>query len=138
MLAPSDDSQSMLTVLQQGGSSTNEPTQAIPAAIEENVSLLLGLWASGGQGPLSAEITALNSAITQYGDAFTKLVVGISVGSEDLYRNSPTGQAADAGIGADAATVSSYISQVREAIKGTGLSGVPVGHVDTWTAWYVY
>lgn len=28
-----------------------------------------------------------------------------------------------------------YIKQVRDAIAGTPLSGVPVGHVDTWTAW---
>lgn len=37
-----------LTTQQQGGSSTNEPTQAIPAAISQGVSLLLGLWASAG------------------------------------------------------------------------------------------
>lgn len=119
----------------QGGSSTNEPTQAIPAAIAEDVTLLLGLWASGGPGPFSAEIDALNSAISQYGEAFTSRVIGISVGSEDLYRNSPVGQAANAGIGANANTVASYIGQVRDAIKNTGLSGVPVGHVDTWTGW---
>jgi len=28
-----------------------------------------------------------------------------------------------------------YIKQVRSLIAGTALSGVPVGHVDTWTAW---
>lgn len=120
---------------QQGGSSTNEPTQAIPAAMAEGTTLLLGLWASGGQGPFSAELDALNTAIQQYGDGFAKLVVGISVGSEDLYRDSPTGQAANAGIGADAATIASYIGQLRSAIKGTSLANVPVGHVDTWTAW---
>jgi len=119
----------------QGGSSTNEPTEAIPAAIKEGTTLLLGLWASGGQGPFSAEITALKSAISQYGDDFAKLVVGISVGSEDLYRDSPTGQAANAGLGADALTVSSYLVQLKEAVAGTSLSEVPIGHVDTWTAW---
>ena len=123
--------------MQQGGSSTNEPTQAIPAAIAEGTTLLLGLWASGGQGPFSAELTALSSAISQYGDDFAKLVVGISVGSEDLYRDSPTGVAADAGVGADADTIASYISQLKSAISGTSLADVPVGHVDTWTAWYV-
>ncbi len=38
-------------------------------------------------------------------------------------------------MGADAATVSNYIGQVKQAIAGTALSSVPVGHVDTWTAW---
>lgn len=119
----------------QGGSSTNEPTQAIPAAIAEDTSLLLGLWASGGQGGMDAEIIALKSAITKYGSAFTSLVAGISVGSEDLYRISPTGIAAKSGYGADPATLASYIGQVRTAIAGTPLSGAAIGHVDTWTAW---
>ncbi|PMD12430.1 glycoside hydrolase family 17 protein [Hyaloscypha hepaticicola] len=119
----------------QGGSSTNEPTQAIPAAIAEDTTLLLGLWASGGEGGIEAEISALQSAITKYGTAFTSLVAGISVGSEDLYRISPTGIAAHSGYGADPVTIASYISQVRTAIAGTPLSGASIGHVDTWTAW---
>jgi glucan endo-1,3-beta-D-glucosidase len=129
------ENNSVLTILQQGGSSTNEPTQAIAAAIKTKTTLLLGLWASGGDGPFQAEITALNSAIKQYGSDFTNLVVGISVGSEDLYRNSAQGKLANAGIGVDAATVSGYITTLRNAIKGTGLEKAPVGHVDTWTAW---
>lgn len=60
---------------------------------------------------------------------------GISVGSEDLYRESPTGIINLSGVGADAATVSSYISQVKQALSGTVLDKAPVGHVDTWTAW---
>lgn len=122
-------------LLQQGGSSTNEPTQAIPAAIAADTSLLLGLWASGGEGGIEAEITALKSAISKFGTDFTSLVAGISVGSEDLYRVSPTGIAAKSGLGADPATVASYIGLVRKAIAGTSLSGASVGHVDTWTAW---
>lgn len=85
---------------------------------------------------MSAEITALKAAISQYGNDFAKLVVGISVGSEDLYRDSPTGVNANAGVGADAATIASYIVQVKAAVAGTILSEVPIGHVDTWTAWY--
>jgi len=119
----------------QGGSSTNEPIQAIPAAIATNTKLLLGLWASGGQGPFDAEITALKSAIAQYGTAFTSLVVGISVGSEDLYRISPTGVAAKSGYGAEPSTLVNYIKTLRSTIAGTSLSGASVGHVDTWTAW---
>jgi glucan endo-1,3-beta-D-glucosidase len=84
---------------------------------------------------MDAEITALKTAISKYGTAFTNLVAGISVGSEDLYRISPTGIAAKSGYGADPATIASYIGQVRTAIAGTPLSGAPIGHVDTWTAW---
>lgn len=118
----------------QGGT-TSDVTSAIPAAIQENTSLLLGLWASAGQDIFNNEVTALKNAINTYGDSFTKLVVGISVGSEDLYRNSPTGIQAKAGIGANPDTIVSYIKQVREAIAGTALSSAKIGHVDTWTAW---
>jgi len=123
-----------LTSSQQGGT-TNTPTSAIPAAIAEGTSLLLGLWGSGGQDFFNTELAALSSAISQYGSAFTSLVIGISVGSEDLYRVSPIGIENMSGVGANPDTIVSYISQLRSAISGTALSGAPVGHVDTWTAW---
>ncbi len=70
-----------------------------------------------------------------YGSSLAKLAVGISVGSEDLYRVSPTGVANSAGVGAQPADIINYIKQVRDVLAGTPLSGVSVGHVDTWTAW---
>lgn len=63
------------------------------------------------------------------------LVVGISVGSEDLYRNSPVGKDANAGVGVNSTTVARRINKLKGKISGTGLSKVPIGHVDTWTAW---
>ncbi|KAH3142221.1 hypothetical protein LV164_008356 [Aspergillus fumigatus] len=116
----------------QGGTA-NTPISAIPAAITEQTSLLLGLWASGGN--FANEIAALKAAIAQYGDDLAKLVVGISVGSEDLYRNSVDGVKANAGIGTNPDEIVSYINEVRSTIAGTKLSGAPIGHVDTWTAW---
>lgn len=77
----------------------------------------------------------MKAAIDQYGDKFTSLVAGLSIGSEDLYRITPTGIAAGSNPGADPAVLVSYIKQVRTALEGTGLSGVSIGHVDTWTAW---
>jgi len=121
----------LYTTVQSGGG----PISAIPAAIAQDTSLLLGIWASGGQASVTAEIDALTSAITTYGTSFTNLVVGLSIGSEDLYRNSPTGIAADAGVGANPETIVSYISQVKSALAGTALADVSIGHVDTWTAW---
>lgn len=123
----------LYTMIQCG--TTNTPISAIQAAIDTKTQLLLGMWASAGQDDFNNEISALQAAISQYGSAFTDLVVGLSVGSEDLYRSSPQGVANNAGVGADAATIESYISQARNAISGTALSGTPVGHVDTWTAW---
>ncbi|KAJ5444589.1 glucan endo-1-3-beta-glucosidase eglC [Penicillium daleae] len=116
----------------QGGT-TNDPIQAIPAAIAEDTSLLLGLWTSGGN--IDNEIAALKSAISTYGESFTKLVVGISVGSEDLYRNSVTGAKNKAGVGINPDELVNYIKQVKSTISGTTLSGALIGHVDTWDAW---
>lgn len=58
-------------------------------------------------------------------------MVGISVGSEDLYRNSPDGIEAESGFGANPDQLVSYIGQVRELIEGTSLADASLGHVDT-------
>jgi glucan endo-1,3-beta-D-glucosidase len=120
----------LYTMIQEG--TTNSPIDAIQAAIETKTTLLLGLWTSVGQAAFDNEITALKNAIQQYGSAFTDLVVGISVGSEDLYRVSPTGIAANSGVGQTPDVLVDYIGQTRDAIKGTSLASKPVGHVDTW------
>lgn len=113
----------------------NAPISAIQAAIDTDTQLLLGLWASAGDAVFNDEIAALNAAVAQYGTAFTDRVVGISVGSEDLYRSSPQGVANNAGVGVNADVIIRYINQLRGAIANTPLAGKPVGHVDTWTAW---
>lgn len=126
----------ILTILLQQGLTTKDPISAIPAAIKTKTSLLLGIWASGGQAGVTNEISALTAAITNYGTAFTDLVVGLSVGSEDLYRVSVTGIKNDPkGVGADPATLVKYITQVKTALKGTALANVEIGHVDTWNSW---
>ncbi|KAL1844847.1 hypothetical protein VTK73DRAFT_1681 [Phialemonium thermophilum] len=123
----------LYTTVQAG--TANAPIAAIPAAISTKTTLLLGLWASAGDAVFDNELQALRSAIAQYGEDFAKLVAGISVGSEDLYRISPTGILNKENPGASPATIVSYIQKVRDTIANTPLSGAPVGHVDTWTAW---
>lgn len=113
----------------------NGVISAIPAAISTQTTLLLGLWASAGQDQFNAEVQHLTDAINQYGTAFTDLVVGISVGSEDVYRTTDLGIASNAGPGATPDTLIGYVNQVRSAIAGTSLSGKPVGHVDTYNTW---
>ncbi|MCJ1279878.1 hypothetical protein MMC21_007702 [Puttea exsequens] len=121
------------TLIQAG--TTNTPTEAIQAAIDTETTLLLGLWGSGGQTGLNNEIAALQSALSAHGNDFADLIAGISVGSEDLYRISPTGIENLSGIGAGPDVISSYIGQVKSAIQNTAAAGKLVGHVDTWTAW---
>jgi len=123
----------LFTTIQAG--TTNAPIEAIPAAISTDTSLLLGLWASAGAASFANEIAALQAAVSQYGTAFTDRVVGISVGSEDMYRISPTGVDNLSGPGVGPDVIANYIGQTRSAIANTALAGKPIVHVDTWTAW---
>lgn len=123
----------LYTMIQAG--TTNTPISAIPAAIATKTTLLLGLWASVPQDQFKNEIAALTSAVDQYGSAFVDLVVGISVGSEDLYRTSELGIKNKAGTGTDPSTIVQYIDQTRKALKGTSAATKLVGHVDTWIDW---
>lgn len=121
--------------MQQQGT-TSDVISAIPAALAvPGTHLLLGMWASGGQAGFDAELTALKSAIATYGSRLAGITTGIAVGSEDLYRESPIGIENHSDVGTDAATIVNFIGQVRKALAGTALKSIPVGHVDTWTAW---
>ncbi|KAF1966063.1 glycoside hydrolase [Bimuria novae-zelandiae CBS 107.79] len=91
---------------------TDTPIEAFAAAVKTNTSLLLGIWCSGTDS-IENELSASNRTIDQYGSSFTDLVMGISVGSEDLYR----------------------VSETRDVLRDTPLSDIPVGHVDAWSAW---
>jgi glucan endo-1,3-beta-D-glucosidase len=111
-----------------------DPIEAFAAAISTNTKILLGIWCSGTDS-ITPELNALKTAMTKYGTNFTSLVIGLSVGSEDLYRSSPTGQANNAGVGKTAADIVSFIKDARAALVGTALKSKPVGHVDSWSAW---
>lgn len=124
----------LYTCIQAG--TTNTPTDAFLAAVNTDTSLLLGLWASAGQDNINNEISALTTFLqSSNGAALAKLIVGISVGSEDLYRISPTGVINMSGAGASPDDITNYIAQVKTAITSTPAAGALVGHVDTWTAW---
>ncbi|KFA49957.1 hypothetical protein S40293_01263 [Stachybotrys chartarum IBT 40293] len=114
--------------------SESDPISAFEAAIETDTSILLGVWASGTNN-IDNEIAALRAAIDQYGSDFTDLVIGISIGSEDLYRVSETGVINESGVGAGPDVLVRFIEEYREAFADTPLADVPVGHVDTWDVW---
>jgi glucan endo-1,3-beta-D-glucosidase len=116
------------------GNTDNEPISAIPAAIKTKTSILFGLWASAGQANFNNELAALQKTIDQYCDQLDGLIAGISIGSEDLYRDSPIGQKAGENPGAGPKVLVNYIEEVRKVIKGTCMSDAKLGHVDTWTA----
>lgn len=110
------------------------PIAAFPAAIATNTSLLLGIWASGTDN-IDNELKALTAALDEHGSKLADLVVGISVGSEDLYRVSEPGLRNNAGVGNNADTIVRFIKDARSRLANTALKGKPFTHVDTWTAW---
>jgi glucan endo-1,3-beta-D-glucosidase len=119
------------------GTTKDDPIEAIPAALKTKTSLLLGMWCSGDPKGFVNELNALKKALDTYPDMID-IVDGISVGSEDLYRDSEMGQKNKAGLGIGPAVLADYIKQVREVIASHSskkVNKVKVGHVDTWTAW---
>lgn len=114
--------------------SEEDPISAFEAAIETKTKILLGVWASGTDN-IDKELNALTKAVEQYGTEFTDLVIGISIGSEDLYRISATGVENDSGVGNSPTNLVGFIKDFKTAVEGTGLAKIPVGHVDTWDVW---
>lgn len=114
--------------------STNDPIQAFEAAMETDTSILLGVWCSGTDN-IDDEIAALKTAISSYGSSFTDLIIGVSIGSEDLYRNSKTGVENESGIGADPDVLVGFIKDFKKAFANSAIANVPIGHVDTWDVW---
>lgn len=112
-----------------------DPISAFRAAIDTDTKILVGLWASAGRAAYEKELNALIRGANELGTAFTDRIIGISVGSEDLYRSSDRGKANNAGPGATGAEIEGYIGWLRDWIRGTALENKPIGHVDTWTAW---
>lgn len=114
--------------------SEEDPSEAFDAAVETGTNLLLGIWTSGTDS-IQKELNALDKAIEKHGSKLTDLVIGVSIGSEDLYRNSATGVENEAGIGADPKVIVNFIKEFKDNYKGSAIGKVPIGHVDTWDAW---
>lgn len=113
------------------GASTSDPISAFPAAVKTNTSLLLGIWTSGTDS-IENEITALKAGLLENGDDLAKLIVGVSIGSEDLYRAGATGVKNKAGIGAGPDTIVKFIKEFKSEFSDYDFK---IGHVDTWDAW---
>ena len=122
----------LYTMIQEG--TDTSVIEAIPAAKATQTKLLLGLCASVDADSFSKELHALNSAMNTYGQDLRDIVIGISVGSEDLYRSSVLGVSKDSGAGQDISVLLGYIQQVRDKLEHSVLHDIPVGvSALTWT-----
>ncbi|XP_014552094.1 glycoside hydrolase family 17 protein [Bipolaris victoriae FI3] len=114
----------------------DEPTEAFDAAVESNTNLLLGFWitpARSGDSPdenIKNEMAALEKGFKKHGQALSDLIIGLSVGSEDIYRAEEAGE-----LGLTAEVVGQTIVKVKESIAASSfaqyMKDKPIGHVDT-------
>lgn len=101
-------------------SDCNTLANAVPAALATGTNILVGVWATDA-AHFDAEKQALLAAVQQFGHTW---MLGVSVGSEDLYRGDTSGQA-----------LANQLNDVRGMLWSVGAGSVPIGHVDTWTVW---
>ncbi|KAI2628274.1 glycoside hydrolase superfamily [Xylaria nigripes] len=115
--------------------SMNSPIEAFDAAVETKTKLLLGIWCSGTDN-IDNEMTALKAGLAKFGKDLADLIIGVSIGSEDLYRVSVAGLANDPnGIGAGPDVIVKFIQDFKSAFAGSLIASIPIGHVDTFDAW---
>jgi len=101
-------------------SDCNALAQAVPAALNTGIQILVGIWTEDANH-YNAEKQALLNAVAQYGVSW---ISAISVGSEDLYRGDT-----------DPNTLAQQIYDVRGMMSVSGGKGIWVGHTDTWNLW---
>lgn len=105
-------------------SACNTLIRAVPQAIAAGLQVLVGL--DDSDDVFSAEKGALIDSIEEHGWSW---LVGVSVGSESLYRGEISPQ-----------SLASKIRDVRGMLEGLdgypGESGVEIGHVDTTNMWF--
>lgn len=111
--------QGITSVRLYASSDCNTLANAVPAAKNTGVKLLVGVWTEDANH-FNAEKQALLNAISAHGKDW---ILAISVGSEDLYRKETS-----------ASTLANQIYDVRGMVRSVGVQA-EVGHVDTWTAW---
>jgi exo-beta-1,3-glucanase (GH17 family) len=111
--------QHITSVRLYASSDCNTLANAVPAAKNTGVQILVGVWANDGTH-FSQEKQALLDAISAHGKDW---ILAVTVGSEDLYRKD-----------LDPNILANRIYDVRGMIRSVGVKA-EVGHVDTWTAW---
>ena len=142
--APGFSSARLYTTLAQGTEKAT-PHPAFKAAGDTNTSILIGLAVSLGDASFQNELTALEAVLEDndntYGNLVSKnLIVGISVGNEDFYRQSLQGtpMGNNLGAGSKATTIMKQINQVRQRLAKMDPpldTKIPVGHADTRAMW---
>ncbi|KAF2107187.1 glycoside hydrolase superfamily, partial [Lophiotrema nucula] len=119
----------------------DDPIQAFEAAIDTDTTLLLGLYNIGDDTIFANEVSALEKGLQQHGQKLANLIVGISVGNEDIYRNSSECKSGDSSgqnclWSASADVVTAKVNLIRSEFQsGAPFANYfntipPIGHTD--------
>ncbi|KAH6625809.1 glycoside hydrolase superfamily [Boeremia exigua] len=127
------DSARLYTCITTG--TKDDPTEAFQAAIDTGTNLLLGMWVSPGATgqpndvQVKNELVALGKGFEQHGQRLADLVIGLSVGSEDVYRFN----GGQAGLSSDnlVFTMNSVREQIAASPYAKYMKDKPIGHTDT-------
>ncbi|KAJ4338376.1 hypothetical protein N0V95_008074 [Ascochyta clinopodiicola] len=127
------DSARLYTCITAG--TQNDPTEAFQASIDTGTYLLLGMWISPGasgqsnDAQIGNELAALEKGFELHGQRLADLVIGLSVGNEDVYRFN------NAAAGVGNVDLQLTLERVRKSIAASSyakyMQGKPVGHTDT-------
>jgi len=134
------DSARLFTCITAG--TQNDYTGAFDAAVESKTNLLLGFYTIPSVRGISPdaqvknEMLALEKGFQKHGQALSDLVIGLSIGNEDVYHwenaRDPNGKPTP---GNSAEVISATIEKVRKLIASSTfakyMQGKPIGHVDT-------
>lgn len=134
------DSARLFTCITAG--TQNNYTGAFDAAVESKTNLFLGFYtipSARGISPdaqVKNEMLALEKGFQKHGQALSDLVIGLSVGNEDIYHwEDVKDQDGKPTPGNSAEVISATIDNVRKLIKSSSfakyMQGKPIGHVDT-------
>ncbi|KAF2641147.1 glycoside hydrolase, partial [Massarina eburnea CBS 473.64] len=118
---------------------SSEPSEAFAAAVKTNTKLLVGFYitvekggnqeAAKSNNVLKDELGALKKALNDHGEKLANLIVGVSVGNEDIYEwaNHPRGATQE--------TVQQSLDTVRAAFQAPPfaqyMKDKPIGHTET-------
>ncbi|KAJ4400437.1 hypothetical protein N0V91_008691 [Didymella pomorum] len=116
----------------------DDPTEAFQAAIDTGTNLLLGMWVSLGvinqsnEVQVDNELAALGKDFDKYGQSLADLVIGLSVGNEDVYRFTAK-KDGQSGVGPDDVrlTTQKVRGKIKAAPWGRFMEGKPIGYTDT-------
>lgn len=99
--------------------------------VEIKIKIFFGVWILGIDSIVN-EFNVLKKVIDKYGKFFIDLVIGMFIGSEDLYCIFEIGIKNEVGVGVGFDVLFKFISDYKKLVVGIVFVKVFIGYVDIW------